>query len=79
MAQEIILTKLSLPVDLKNLQKTEKVCILCKDLKPKEAFVRDHTCSDNRRNICRSCEGKRRNVCKEKRKDNLDPEVYFTF
>lgn len=79
MAESIILTKMSRPLDLTSLKSTKKACILCKAVKDKEEFIRDHTCADNRRNICRACEGERSKANKMKKKDNVDPNVYFTF
>lgn len=77
MAEAIILTNMAKKVVLKDLMATEKVCIKCGQKKNKDAFMRDHSCSDNRRNICRECEKERAAIARERRKERLDPNESF--
>ena len=59
-----------------------RVCRKCNEAKDKDEFKVDHTCADNRRHICISCEKERDRKNKEtrdKRKAGPNPEKYFTF
>lgn len=79
MAEIIPLVGWSRKVQLGENAPKKKRCKCCKAEKNRDDFVRDNSCTDNRRNICRECEKERAKENEAKRKDNTDSTKYFTF